>query len=360
MVEALVNDYVKAAPKYQLGATIESVMKEYGLTTVHKLGSNENQLGVSKKAMEAMMEACKTANFYPEGKGTELRIKLAEKLGVTPENIIITEGASVSLNLIGEMFLQEGDEIVYCEPTYGAYGGIVRRRKAVLKSVPLLPGMEMNFQGMLDAVTDKTKLVMVCNPNNPTGVACDDNTLAEFLKKLPEHVVAVVDEAYIQFVDDPDYKSMISEIADDKNLIVVQTFSKLYGMAGARVGYMVSNKEIISYFQRLANFFCTNKMALAGAIAALDDEEFAEATIKNNREGRAYITEELKAMGFEPYPSSTNFIYCDCKMEPFELAEELKKRGYIIRGNLGLSRISIGTMEQNIGLMKAMRAVLNK
>ncbi len=360
MIEQLVKDYVKAAPVYKLGATIESVQKEYGLTEIYKLGSNENQLGVSPLAIKAMVEAAYQVNYYPEGKGIALREKLAKKFGIKMEQIMITEGGSVGLIWLGEVFIKEGDEVLICKPTYGAYQGIIRRNNGKIVEVPLNDDLSMDFEGMLGAITDKTKMIMICNPNNPTGVAADDKELYEFIKKVPKDIIILVDEAYIQFVDKPGYMSMISAIRDDNTVIVVQTFSKLYGMAGARVGYLVSNQEIIKYMQRIANFFCTNKLALAGAEAALDDREFAERTLQLTKEGRDYLTKEIEAMGYKVYPSQTNFIYCDLRTDPYELSEEMKKYGVIIRGNFELTRITVGLPEQNKKVIEVLKKLLKK
>lgn len=358
MIETLLNKFLLEEPVYRVAAPLDQVKQEYHLNEIYKLNSNENPFGVSPKAVAAMQKAAAEVNFYPEGTGAALRAKIGERLGIAPDQVMITEGASVALNLIGEAFILPDDEVVEPAVTYGSYRGIIKRNGGVVVDVPMREDLGIDFPALLRAITPKTKLIFLCNPNNPTSIACDPQELLDFLDAVPAHVVTIVDEAYIQFVDDPDYPSMVGQIADNKNLLVVQTLSKLYGMAGARVGYILSNAKIIKYLNRIANYFCTNKLALAGAVAALDDTEFAAMTLRKTKEGRDYLTRALREMGFAPYPSSTNFLYVDCKVDPFALCEELKKQGYAIRGNFALTRISIGTMAQNEGLIAAMKRVL--
>ena len=200
---------------------------------------------------------------------------------------------------------------------------------------------------MEQAVTEKTKLVFICNPNNPSGTAVDSEELRAFLHRLPKHVIAVVDEAYIEFATDPAVQSMIPEISEDLNLIVVRTFSKIYGLAGERIGYSLMNKKLHAVLQKATSVFVVGRTALAGAMAALDDDDFLVSTREGIREGRDYLTQELTAMGWQVWESHTNFLYADSHLNTKLLAQELEKKGLIIRGNFRYSRITVGTMEQN-------------
>jgi len=201
-------------------------------------------------------------------------------------------------------------------------------------------------------------ILFLCNPNNPTATLIDSDELHAFQKKLPEHVLLVVDEAYIDFVEDPNYRTMVDAIADDENLIVVRTFSKLYGMAGARMGYLMANREIIEYLQRDSTGFCCSRMGLHAAEAALDDVEFQEMTKKGNQEGREILVSCMKELGFRVWPSHTNFIYFDPGVDVKWFADRLLDYGIIIRGNFKANRISIGTPEEDRFVCKAMREIM--
>jgi len=361
MLSDLINEYARKGDTYQLGETAEDAMKSMELSHIYKLNSNENPNGVSPLAVKAMQEAAAKSNYYPEGTGRALREKLADRLGVGADNIVITEGATVAIGLLGEMFLKPGDEVLMPWPTYSGYQKrLIDRNLAVAVKVPLNEDMTLNFEALLGAITERTKLVIICNPNNPTGIACDPAALLKFAQRLPKRVILMVDEAYIQFAQNPDARSMVRYLNEFKNMVVIQTFSKLYGLAGARVGYAVACYEMIEYYQRTVNYFCASGVALAGAEAALDDEEFRNSTLEHNEAGRGYLTEELKKLGFSPFPSSTNFVCCDMGIDPMEITEKLRKKGVLIRGNLGFPRITVGTSEANQVLIETLTAILNR
>lgn len=208
---------------------------------------------------------------------------------------------------------------------------------------------------MYNAITDKTKMICICNPNNPTGTVVDSEELKEFIHKVPKDIIIVVDEAYIELSSNPDVKSMVSEISDDTNVVVARTFSKLYGLAGVRLGYAMCNKEMHAILQKCTSVFTGSRIALAGAMAALDDEEYIKKTKAAMLEGRKYLTDEFTKMGFYVYPSETNFLYVNTGYNAAEFAEECKKYGLIIRGNFEYSRITVGRMDQNekmVGIIK--------
>lgn len=359
MIEQLVSEFVRQAPPYQMGTSVQEIKEKYGFREVYKLSANENPLGVSPLAIAAIQKAVLEANFYPDASGSCLPRKLAEKLHLKSSQIMITQGATAGLNVIGEVFVQPGDEVIFPTPTYPGYYNVVKKTGAKLTELPMGDDLEMDFDEILNHITEKTKLVMICNPNNPTGIAADAGKLLEFIKKVPKHAVVLVDEAYVHFVEGP-YNSMVNEISDNLNLVVLQTFSKLYGMAGTRIGYIMSNDEIMTYINRNNAGYTTNSLAYAAAEAALDDADFVRRTLENNREGRNFLTEELTAMGCRVFPSSTNFIYADCHCDAFRLSQEVAKRGVMIRGNFPLTRISIGTPEQNARVIRAIREILCK
>ena len=358
-VKNLVSEFVKEAPPYVVGADEQSKSMRPGVTKLLQLATNENPFGTSPKAAEAICQQAPLANRYPDVRAQDLRKKLAEKHGLSVDEVMVTEGATAGLGFIAEVFIQPGDEIILTPPTYPSYYNYVKRCRGKLVEVPLEEDtLTPDFNKVLAAITDKTKAIFLCNPNNPTATLIDSDELHAFQKKLPEHVLLVVDEAYIDFVEDPNYRTMVDAIADDENLIVVRTFSKLYGMAGARMGYLMANREIIEYLQRDSTGFCCSRMGLHAAEAALDDVEFQEMTKKGNQEGREILVSCMKELGFRVWPSHTNFIYFDPGVDVKWFADRLLDYGIIIRGNFKANRISIGTPEEDRFVCKAMREIM--
>ena len=245
-----------------------------------------------------------------------LRDKIAGQIGVEPGNVLITCGAAYALYFIGDVFLRPGDEGILCSPTYPPYYSFIQKNGATVVDVPMTEKLEYDFDGILDAITDKTRVIFICNPNNPTGYTVYRDKLMGFIDKVPENVIVVMDEAYVQFTHEPEALTMVPAISSHKNVVVVQTFSKLYGLAGIRVGYAVAAPEIISFMKKEAIVRTLTITAVKGAFAAMDDKEFARKTIENNREGREYLTKELSAMGYKVYPSESNFVYVDFREDP--------------------------------------------
>lgn len=358
--EKLVSQFVLEAPPYIVGAEEQSKKMRPGVTRMLQLATNENPFGTSPKAAEAMVKEAFMSNRYPDVRAQSLRVKLAAKHGVDVDEVMVTEGATAGLGFISEVFIQPGDEVILTPPTYPSYYNYVKRQRGVLVEVPLPEDtLTPNFDEVLAAITEKTKVIFLCNPNNPTATLTDAEELHEFLKKLPDHVLLVVDEAYIDFVEDPEYRTMVDAIADDVNLIVVRTFSKLYGMAGSRMGYLMSNKEIINYLMRDSTGFCCSRVGLVGAEAAVDDIEFQDKTRRLNKVGRDILVNCMKELGFKVWPSHTNFIYFDpIYTDPQTFADRLLDYGVVIRGNFKKNRISIGTPEEDEFVANAMREIV--
>ncbi len=360
-VEKLVSKFVQDAPPYIVGAEEQSHKLPPGIDRMLQLATNENPFGTSPLAARAMVNAAFESNRYPDVRGQALRNKLSKKFNLSPDCIMITEGATAGLGFISEVFLKDGDEAIVTPPTYPSYYNYIKRQRATLVEVPLdEETLVPRFNEVLAAVTDKTKLIFLCNPNNPTSTLIDSEELHQFQKALPDHVVLVVDEAYIDFVEDPSYRSMVDAISPDNNLIVVRTFSKLYGMAGTRMGYILSNEEIINYLMRDSTGFCCSIMGLAGAEAALDDYEFQEKTKRLNKVGREILVKAMKELGFKVWPSNTNFIYFDPMCDVKWFADQLLDYGIVIRGNFPKNRMSIGTPEEDEYVVKAMRDIVAK
>lgn len=359
-IDELTKPGIQNIPPYIPGRTSESVKEKYHLEHVLKLASNENQYGTAPMAVAAIKEAAESANIYPDPFCMGLRKKLGKLFGFddSGDNVIISAGACGVLSLLGEVFICEGDEYITCEPTFGALNGAVKRNGGKVITVPVTDDQVFDLDAMAAKVTDKTKMVYICNPNNPTGTVVDSAKLREFIHKMPDHVITVIDEAYIEFANDPKVESMIPEIREGLNLVVIRTFSKIYGLAGERIGYTFMNKELHGVMQKATSVFVVGRTSLAGAMAALDDKEFIETTSKNIAEGREYVTRELEALGWKVWPSKTNFVYADSHLDTRILAQELEKKGLIIRGNFDYSRITIGRMDQNKEMIDIIKAVV--
>ncbi|MDR1272205.1 MAG: histidinol-phosphate transaminase [Clostridiales Family XIII bacterium] len=359
-IEALTRPGIQKIPPYVPGDTAESVRKKYQVTNIIKLASNENQIGMSPKAVEAVRAELENAYIYPDPSSEELRLRLGERFDLTPHNVVVTMGGSGGIALISDVFLNPGDEVLYCAPTFGAYSGSAARNGAVCVTLPLKDTGEFDLEALAAAVTDKTKIVYVCNPNNPTGGTLPHDEVVAFVDALPPHVICVVDEAYIEFAEGEEYRSVADAVNEDRRMIVMRTFSKAYGLAGLRIGYLLTSTEIHANLMKAVITFTGNRYGLAAAIASLDDKEYLAASIKNVVDGRKYLREEFEKLGFKVYPSQANFIYVDTGLSTADFAEKLKKKGLVIRGNFEYNRVTIGTPEQNEQAVRFVKEVLEE
>ncbi len=353
MIEQLAKENVKKIPPYIPGKNPEK--GKGGMEEVYKLSSNENQLGPSPKAMKALAESIWKTYLYPDFFASDLRDKIAGKLGFGKENVITACGSSMILELLGQVFVLPQDEVIFCVPTFMLYASITTGNDGIPVMLPLNEKLEYDLEAMLKAISSKTKMVIICNPNNPTGTALSGAVIREFIKKVPDNVIIVVDEAYIEYAERMDVETMLPMVRERENVIVLRTFSKIYGLAGLRVGYGIASSAIIDLLSRKLPAFNTNKAAIEAAKAALDDDEFLNRTYEATREGRRYLTEEFEKLGFTVYESQTNFIYTDTHRDAALVSEKLEKKGIIIRGNFPFTRITIGTMEQNRKVVKCMK-----
>lgn len=358
MIRDLLSEFAASEVRYQMGGI--PLSKAYSMcdfAIIEKMSANENNLGVSPKAMNAVKQSVDRANFYPDLSCFEIKEKLSRQYEVPSNQIILTHGGTVALTMIGEVFLRPGDEIVYATPTYQAYQNMARKGCAKIVEVPMNEDYRVDFDLMSKAISEKTKLVIICNPNNPTAGYEEEKDVISFIDTLPKNVVVLVDEAYIQFAGKE--KSLAKYISPDRNLIVLQTFSKIYGMAGFRLGYVMSNEEIIGYLNGDMDAYDPNILALIAGDAALDDTEFVDYTLSENKKGREYITTQLEQLGVKVYPSFTNFIMFDAGIPAYDLTVRvLKEAGVLIRGTFENPRVTIGTMEQNQKFISAMKRIL--
>lgn len=337
-----------------------AVMPAPGVKIV-KLNSNENRYGMSAKAKAAMKAVVDGENYYPDPVGTSLKEKLAAYHGIKPSNIVVGNGSSTILEAIGNVFVCPGDEVITCVPTFMVYLMIVSQNGGKPVCLPLTEEKRFDLQAIRNAVTDKTKMILICNPNNPTGTVVDSEELEEFILSMPDHIITVIDEAYIDFAEEGKCCSMIPLI-NRKNLIITRTFSKIYGLAGARVGYAVANEEICRFLGGRIMIFNINKAAIVGAEEALADREFYEMCRRGHQEGRVYLTEEFRKLGFTVYDSQSSFLYMEAP-EGFpaaEINEKLREKGFLINMSPESIRISVGTMEDNRGLVACLKELMGQ
>lgn len=350
-------------PVYQPGKPIEDVKRELGLEEVIKLASNENPYGASPKAKAAAIAELESVNLYPDGASVELTEALAAHLGVQKEQIIFGTGSSDIILMLARAFIAPGDETVMADETFSQYKHNAEIENANIIEVPLKDGKH-DLEAMLAKVTDRTKLLWVCNPNNPTGTIVLKDELTSFLKRVPEHVLVVLDEAYSEFVDEPEYPDGIELLNEFPNLIVLRTFSKAYGLSSLRIGYGVSQPGVIGFINQVREPFNTTRMAQAAAKAALEDLQFVAYCKEQNLEGIKYIASELDRMGLPYFPAHGNFILFDTKRPSALVFNGLLQRGIISRPRWAkyptYVRISVGTREQNEKFIAALEQVLQE
>lgn len=354
-----VKPWVAALQPYVPGKPIEELERELGITGVVKLASNENPLGPSPKAVEAIRAALAGVHRYPDGASFRLRERLARKLGVEPAQLVFGCGADEILELVAKTFLGPGDECVFAWPSFAMYPIVTRGMGATPVAVPLDADLVHDLDAMARAVGERTRVVFVCNPNNPTGTSVGAAAFERFAAALPDDVLLVVDEAYVDFASRPDFPDAIAWVRRQPGTLVVRTFSKSVGLAGLRVGYGVGDPALAGWLERARHPFNVNVLAEAAALAALDDDEHLARTLRTNAEGLATLRRELGALGIPVWPSEANFLLAKPGPGAYE---RLLREGVIVRplGGFGMPehvRITIGLPEENERLVKALRRI---
>jgi histidinol-phosphate aminotransferase len=357
------NPALKDVPLYQPGRPIEEVARELGLPPgdIIKLASNENPLGVSPKALAAMQKVIANLNFYPDGNAFYLKRRLAEKLRLKPENLILGNGSSELIEFVGHALMGPGTDVVMSQYSFVIYSMVAKLFAAHPIVVPAR-NYGHDLPAMLRAITPKTKAVFVANPNNPTGTLAERDEVLQFMEQIPSHVLLVMDEAYIEFLDLPLDLLPFIRRQEKPNLLLMRTFSKIFGLAGLRIGYGIAAPELIAALEKVRQPFNINSIAQAGALAALDDDEHHDKTRRNNTEGLKFLSDGFRAMGVEYVPSSANFILARVG-EGARVFEQMQKLGVIVRPMGGYElpewvRISVGTPEQNARCLAALKKVL--
>jgi len=346
---------------YKPGKPIEDVKREYGLDKVIKLASNENPLGCSEKVKEAITHALNDLSIYPDGNATLLKESISKKYNIPVDEILPTSGSDEMIDLIAKTFIEKDDEAIMADITFPRYAATTNMMGGVPVIVPL-KNYTHDLTAILKAITPKTKIIWICNPNNPTGTICSEEEVIDFLNKVPQNVVVAYDIAYGEYVERKDYpRNSIDFIKKYPNVMVMKTFSKAYGLAGLRVAYTIANKEIIENINKVRGPFNVNSLAQIAAVAALKDEEFLKKTYEVNIEGKKYLYQQFDDMKLSYPPSEANHIYVNIERDANETFIELQKRGIIIRPMGGTwIRVSIGTMEENRLFIKNLKDILNK
>ena len=350
--------------EYVPGKPIEDVMREFGLKSIVKLASNENPLGPSPSAIEAIKKEAKHVNIYPDGQALDLRDKLAKKHGMKLEEIIIGSGGEQILKLMAHTFINEGDEVIFAAPSFALYDIMSSHMGAKCHSVPLTEDFKHDFRAFKKLINDKTKLVYVCNPNNPTGNIMTKEEVMNFIEVLPDACVLMLDEAYFEYaIHDPNYLDGLEILKNRPNTVVLRTFSKVAGLAGLRIGYAFSSQEIIREMTKVKGVFNANRLGQVAALASLDDEEHIEKTIALNKASLDKMKAFFNENNMSYVPSHTNFIFVNINMSSRVAYEELLKLGVIIRpgflwGQENYIRVSSGTLEETDIFLKALKQII--
>jgi histidinol-phosphate aminotransferase len=348
---------------YEPGKPVEEVQREHGHEHVVKLASNEGPFPPFPAALEAIDHASHQLNRYPDGGAYLLRTALAERYGVPFEDVAVGAGADGLIDCVSQATLDPGDEIVCGWPSFASYVIDALKLGAVPKTVPLVD-YRYDIEGILDAIGPRTKLVFLCNPNNPTGTMNTRAELDEYFESVPEQVLTVLDQAYFEYLDDPDYPDGIEEYAKTgHSVLVLRTFSKIYGLAGLRVGYGVGPPEVVTAIGKVRRAFDINHHAQAAALASLESADELERRRRVNAEGRAQLERILREHGFDPPPSVTNFLFFEVGEDSRPLFEQLLREGVIVRpahafGAPGGIRVTVGTAEENEFFAEALGRVI--
>lgn len=358
-----INKSLKSLPSYQPGRPIEEVARELGrpARSIIKVASNENPLGPSPAALAAMKRAAADLNLYPDGNAFYLKRRLAQKLRVQPGNIILGNGSNEIIEFVGHAYMGPGVDVVVSQYCFAIYPLVTKLFGANLITVPAKK-YGHDLSAMLKAITPRTRVVFVANPNNPTGTVASRRDLVRFVKRVPKNVLVVLDEAYIEFLDGPaDFLPLVRRNAQP-NLLLMRTFSKIFGLAGLRLGYGIGHPDLVALLEKVRQPFNINSIAQAGALAALDDLRHMRRTRENNAKGLKFYEAACRELKLEFVPSAANFILVRVG-EGQHVFEAMQRQGVIVRPMGGYQlggwiRISIGTPKENLKCLKSLKTVI--
>ncbi len=359
-----IPDYILSLKPYSPGKPVEELEREYGIKNSIKLASNENPAGASPMAIAAIKNAVKKLNRYPDGRGYNLVKKISDNLHVKPSNIILGNGSDEIIGMLTRAMLCPDDEVIIPEPSFLMYDIMTRSAGAVPVHVPL-KALAIDLDEIKKKITLKTRMIFICNPNNPTGTIISDNAFKSFIKSIPDNILIVVDEAYAEFVNDQRYANSIACIKEGKHVVTLRTFSKAYGLAGLRIGYGIMSEEISELLNRIRQPFNASLLAQVGACAAIDDTDFLKKTLLLVNNGLKYLYDALDSMQIKYFRTQANFFLIDVKKDADEVFKNLLRLGVIVRsmssyGYPEYIRISIGTNSENHRFIDALKEVLSK
>jgi histidinol-phosphate aminotransferase len=349
-------------PVYQPGKPIEEVKRELGLKEVTKLASNENPFGCSPKAKEAIIAELNNISLYPDGASQTLTSAIAKELGLDNSQIIFGAGSDEVILMLARAFLEPGDENIMATHTFPQYKHNAEIEGAVCIEVPLVEGAH-DLEAMLGRVTDKTKIVWICNPNNPTGTLLTHAEIQSFMVRISPQVLVVLDEAYAEYDISGQYPDGLELLKEHANLILLRTFSKIYGLASLRIGYGIGRPEVIRSINQVREPFNTTRFAQAAALAAFEDQQFVKDCREANAKGMAYLTEQFNRLGFSYYPAHGNFIMVDVQRSAGLVFDGLLRKGIIVRGGHQLGfptslRVTVGSQQQNELFIQVLEQVI--
>jgi len=361
-MKRIAKPYIMKVKPYQPGRPIDDVKRELGITEVIKLASNESPYGPSPKVLAAILSEAGNVNRYPDGGCFYLRGALSKKLGVAPKQLIFGNGSDEIIFLALRAFVGEGDEVILADPSFLMYGIASNLQGAEIKSVPL-KDFRYDLDAMSKEITDKTKIIFLGNPDNPAGTYIPEAAMKSFIEQVPNDVLIFIVEAYYAFVAEEDYPDSLSFLKESDNVIVTRTFSKMYGLAGLRVGYGVATEETVGILERLREPFNINSLAQVAALACLDDEAYYKKIAQQIEEQRQVLYQAFEEMGLSYRKTWTNFILIDVGKPSKEIVQGLLEKGVIVRNmaHWGLDsfiRVTIGTSEENQKLISALKAVV--
>ena len=349
-------EYVSALKPYVPGKPMEELERELGIKGSIKLASNENPLGPSPRALAAIKDATRDLNRYPDGGGYYLKNALADTLAAAPDNLILGNGSNELLDMAVRTYMRPGDDAVMATPSFVVYALAVQSMGCRAIQVPLKEYTH-DLSAMLAAVTDKTRIIFIANPNNPTGTINRKEEFDYLIENLPEGILTVMDEAYYEYVSDPKYADSMQWFRRGKDILILRTFSKIYGLAGLRIGYGIAKAEIITEMNKVRPPFNTNSMAQVAALKALGDREHVGKSREINETGKKYLYRELERLGLGCVPTEANFIYMPVE-DSMALYEKLLMKGVIVRPMGPAIRVTIGLPRENERFIEALKTVI--
>jgi len=375
-ISDLIRNSIKQITPYSPGKSSREVKEELGLAEVVKLASNENPLGPCPQAIQAMQQAAAEVYFYPDPLCQDLTAALADKLDVDPDGILVGRGSDEIIHMMGLAFVNPGEEIIYSDPWFAMYpitaalmdarAVTIRHRDFThdLAAMAAARDFTHDLAAMAAAITDRTKLVFISNPYNPTGTIVTAQQVSEFMSAIPDYVIVGFDEAYYEYVDDPDYPNCLDYVREGRKAVVLRTFSKAYGLAGLRIGYGIAPPELATALKQVREPFNVSSIAQVAALASLADPDQVQRSFQLVQDGKQYLYEQFEQMGLSYVPTQANFVFVDVGIDSRKCFDELMQRGVTVRtgdifGTPTHIRVTIGTMEQNRKFIEALRDVLN-